>query len=111
MTRNACSCCLASMPVAIGPFRQRRGGHLGGQAPLGESHLSHFWLLNTFHACHSADNVDFILDGNAKVRAIRPPARPARASQRALTSPKSRPRRLGLFVRLVSTCRTDAYLR
>ena len=85
-----------------------RGGHLGGQDPLGESPSLHLRLLNTFHGCHSADNVDFRPSGNAKVIAIRPRRTPATGRLASVDTAQMKPRQRVVFVRLVGAVRADA---
>jgi len=64
--------------------------------------------LNTVHGRHSADNVDFGQDDNAKVIAIRT-IRPAPPDVRTGFDPaQSRAHSGGLFVALVVAARADA---
>src|SRR5581483_645723 len=82
-----------------------RAGHLGGQEPLGESQLSHLRLPDTFHGCHSADNVDFGPSGNAKVIAIRPSDRSRRGRAAGLIPRKIGPRPAAINVSIRRACR------
>src|ERR1700760_3095814 len=102
-------CLFRVMPSDGASFRRgrpvsggARGGHLGGPGPDGESVLSQSRSLDTFHGCHSRDNVDFEPRENAKVMRRPLPAPGAGLPTRHESSAAD------LFVVLVGAVHADA---